>query len=116
MRATQILTLQSNSNVTRSEDFGRDNALRILQKYRPHIACFNDDIQGTGIVGLAAVIAGLHVSHVPLEDARIVVFGAGSAGIGVSDRLVSTIAIQAHKSNSDARKQVWYVPQSSLFL
>ncbi|KAL3422218.1 malic enzyme [Phlyctema vagabunda] len=57
------------------EDFGLPNARRILDKYRPTIPCFNDDVQGTGCVTLAAVTAGLHVSNIKLTDMRMVIFG-----------------------------------------
>ena len=104
------------SNIPFSEDFGRANALRILEKFRPRFSCFNDDIQGTGIVALAAVLAGLHVSHIRQEDARIVVFGAGSAGIGVSSRIAANIAVQANKPIQEARKQIWYVSHPKFLL
>lgn len=99
---------------TSSEDFGRENAKRILDKYKPQIACFNDDIQGTGIVALAAIFAGLHVSHVRLQDARVVIFGCGSAGVGVADRIVASVAVETQQSMAETSKQVWYVSQSSL--
>lgn len=51
-------------------------ARRILDKYRPQMACFNDDVQGTGCVTLAAILAGLHISKVKLEEMRVVVFGS----------------------------------------
>ena len=58
------------------------NAHRILDRYRDRILTFNDDIQGTGAVNLAAVLSGVAVSGVPLADHRVVIFGAGSAGSG----------------------------------
>ena len=84
-----------------------NNARRILDLYRPHMACFNDDVQGTGCVVLAAVMAGLHVSKVKLTDMRMVVFGAGTAGTGIADQVRDAIAAESEKSKEDALKQIW---------
>ncbi|MCF3128937.1 NAD-dependent malic enzyme [Streptomyces olivochromogenes] len=69
------------------EDFGPANARRILDRYRPSEFTFNDDIQGTGAVNLAAVLSGVRASGVPLREHRVVIFGAGTAGIGIADQL-----------------------------
>ncbi len=92
-----------------SEDFGLENARRILDKYRPDMACFNDDIQGTGCITLAAIMSGLHVSKVKLGDMRTVIYGSGTAGIGIADQVRDAIAIEAEKSKEDAIKQIWQV-------
>lgn len=89
------------------EDFGLNNARRILDKYTPQIACFNDDVQGTGCVTLAAVMAAFHVSGVRWEDARIVMFGAGSAGTGIADQLKDAISQNTGKSVEEAGQQIW---------
>ena len=69
------------------EDFGPDNANRILDRYRDRLLTFNDDIQGTGAVNLAAVLSGVAASGVPLAEHRVVIFGAGSAGVGIAREL-----------------------------
>ncbi|MEU2422520.1 NAD-dependent malic enzyme [Streptomyces sp. NPDC007851] len=69
------------------EDFGPANARRILDRYRPQEFTFNDDVQGTGAVNLAAVLSGVKASGTPLRAHRVVVFGAGTAGIGIADQL-----------------------------
>ncbi|MEW2302827.1 NAD-dependent malic enzyme [Streptomyces sp. NPDC006655] len=69
------------------EDFGPANARRILDRYRPQEFTFNDDVQGTGAVNLAAVLSGVKASGTPLREHRAVVFGAGTAGIGIADQL-----------------------------
>ena len=91
------------------EDFGLQNARRILDKYRPHIPCFNDDVQGTGCVTLAAIMAGLHVGNTKLQDLRMVVFGSGSAGTGIADQVRDAIAADSSKSKEEAAKQIWWV-------
>ncbi|KAI9821086.1 MAG: NAD-dependent malic enzyme, mitochondrial [Pycnora praestabilis] len=98
------------------EDFGLRNARRLLDKYRPDFACFNDDIQGTGCVTLAAVMAGLHVSKLKLEDMRLVVFGSGTAGTGIADQIRDAIAAESMKSKEDAAKQIWCVDKPGLLL
>ncbi|APA09296.1 hypothetical protein SS1G_12079 [Sclerotinia sclerotiorum 1980 UF-70] len=98
------------------EDFGLPNARRILDRYRPEMACFNDDVQGTGCVTLAAMMAGLHVSKIKLEDTRIVVFGSGTAGTGIADQVRDAIAADSEKSKEEAAKQIYCVDKPGLLL
>ncbi|KAI4182911.1 MAG: hypothetical protein LQ346_006455, partial [Caloplaca aetnensis] len=70
------------------------------------VPCFNDDIQGTGCITLAAVMAGLHVSDVKLKDMRMVVFGSGSAGTGIADQVRDAIATESGISEEEAAKQI----------
>jgi malate dehydrogenase (oxaloacetate-decarboxylating) len=67
------------------EDFGAGNARRILERYRNRICTFNDDMQGTGAVVLGGVLAATRVAGMSLAEQRVVVFGAGTAGIGIAD-------------------------------
>ena len=64
------------------EDFGVTNARKLLERYRPELPCINDDVQGTGVVTLAAIQSAAWVSKMELADLRMVVFGSGSAGAG----------------------------------
>ncbi|KAJ5184159.1 hypothetical protein N7492_001775 [Penicillium capsulatum] len=98
------------------EDFGLHNARRILDKYQTQIPCFNDDIQGTGCVTLAAMMAALHVSSVKLKDVRVVIFGAGTAGTGIADQIADTIATEAQRSKSEASKQIWCLDKPGLLV
>ncbi|QSZ36377.1 hypothetical protein DSL72_006253 [Monilinia vaccinii-corymbosi] len=98
------------------EDFGLSNARRILDRYRSDIACFNDDVQGTGCVTLAAMLTGLQVSKVKLEEARIVIFGSGTAGTGIADQVRDAIAADSGKSKEEAAKQIYCVDKPGLLL
>ena len=69
------------------EDIGSSNASRILDRWRHRVLAFNDDIQGTGAVNLAAVLSALRVKKVALADQRVVIFGAGTAGVGVATQM-----------------------------
>ncbi|TKA81173.1 hypothetical protein B0A49_01886 [Cryomyces minteri] len=98
------------------EDFGLHNARRILDKYQPEIACFNDDVQGTGCVTLAAIMAASHVSKVKLQDMRFVLFGSGTAGTGIADQIKDAIAHESGKSKDEAGQQIWCVDKPGLLL
>ena len=95
------------------EDFGPGNAHRILDRYQERILTFNDDIQGTGAVNLAAVLSGVTVSGVPLSEHRVVIFGAGSAGSGVARQLVQAF-VGAGLDEDTARRRVWAVDRPGL--
>jgi len=69
------------------EDFSGANAARLLARYRDQLCTFNDDIQGTAAVTTATLISAIHVAGVPLEQQKIVVFGFGSAGLGITQML-----------------------------
>ncbi|KAL8920494.1 MAG: hypothetical protein Q9208_006243 [Pyrenodesmia sp. 3 TL-2023] len=98
------------------EDLGLSNARRILDKYSQQIPCFNDDVQGTGCITLAAIMAGLHVSNLDLKDMRMVVFGSGSAGTGIADQVQDAIATESGKSEEEAAKQIWCVDKPGVLL
>ena len=73
------------------EDFGANNGRRIVERYRDHVCTFNDDIQGTGSVAMAAVMAAMRIQNAKLSDQRIIIFGAGSAGIGIAEHIGSAM-------------------------
>lgn len=97
------------------EDFGRGNARRILNKFQNELCTFNDDIQGTGAVTLAALLAASQVSGIDLTKHRIVVFGAGSAGTGISDQIVDAL-MQRGLSLEEAYKRFWLIDRQGLLI
>ncbi len=95
------------------EDFGPYNAYSNLIKYRQKICSFNDDIQGTGVVTIAAILAGLRQTKQTLAQQRIVIFGAGSAGMGVTESIYK--AMLANGMDADAAKNCfWLVDRAGL--
>ncbi len=97
------------------EDFGRGNARRILDQFQNQLCTFNDDIQGTGAVTLAALLAACDVTGVKLQDQKIVVFGAGSAGTGISDQIIDAM-VKDGLSVEEARKRFWLIDRQGLLL
>lgn len=88
------------------EDFGANNAHRILNRYRDQICTFNDDIQGTAAVVVAAALSAVRAAGSHLADQRIVVFGAGTAGIGIAD-LMCEVMVRDGMSLAEARSRFW---------
>lgn len=95
------------------EDFGTVNAHKLLAKYRDTACVFNDDIQGTAAVVLAAVLAGVRRTGGRLTDQRIVVFGAGAAGIGISNTMRDAM-IEHGLTKEEASRQFWCVDKQGL--
>ncbi|EAG9319380.1 NAD-dependent malic enzyme [Listeria monocytogenes] len=98
------------------EDFGRANASRILHNYRDKICTFNDDIQGTGAMVVAAVLATIQVSQIPLSEQKIIIFGAGTAGIGIADQLSAQLMRETGLPFETAKKHFYLVDRNGLVL
>jgi malate dehydrogenase (oxaloacetate-decarboxylating) len=97
------------------EDFGPSNGRRILEKYRNAICTFNDDVQGTGAITLAAIYTALRVAGTDIRDQRVVIFGAGTAGIGNADQ-IRIAMMQAGLSKEEATRHFWCVDIQGLLL
>jgi malate dehydrogenase (oxaloacetate-decarboxylating) len=95
------------------EDFAPGNGRRILEKYRNRFCTFNDDVQGTGAITLAAAISAVRVCGTPLRNQRVVIFGAGAAGIGVADQLGNAM-VREGLSPAEAIKRFWCVDRPGL--
>jgi malate dehydrogenase (oxaloacetate-decarboxylating) len=95
------------------EDFGPEHARAILTKYSPDYCVFNDDVQGTGAVVMAAVYSGLKVAGTRMKDQKLVVFGSGTAGVGIADQ-VRDAMIADGATQEQATAQVWLVDKQGL--
>jgi malate dehydrogenase (oxaloacetate-decarboxylating) len=95
------------------EDFGASNARRILDRYRTQLCTFNDDMQGTGAVVLGGVIAASRASGQRLADHRVVIFGAGTAGIGIAD-LIRDAMVREGLSRAEATSRFWCLGRRGL--
>ena len=95
------------------EDIGIANARRLLSRYREQLLSFNDDVQGTGAVNLAAVLAAVRATGRQLAEHRFVIFGAGSAGTGIADQLSAALVV-AGLTEEEARARFWAVDRHGL--
>jgi malate dehydrogenase (oxaloacetate-decarboxylating) len=95
------------------EDFGPGNARRILVTYGDTYRIFNDDMQGTGAITLAATLSAIRVTGVPMREQKLVVFGAGTAGVGIADQLRDAM-IRDGAPAGQATEQVWLVDKQGL--
>ncbi len=95
------------------EDFAQLHANRLLARHRDTICSFNDDIQGTAAVTVAAIVSGLGTARTPVADLRLVVVGAGSAGTGIADQAVRAM-VAAGLSETEAVRRCWLVDRDGL--
>ena len=95
------------------EDFSPSNGRRILEKYREQISTFNDDMQGTGAITHAAAISAVRVCGTPLRNQRVVIFGAGTAGIGIADQIRDAMVGEG-LSKEEATRHFWCVDKQGL--
>ncbi|POY76220.1 putative Malate dehydrogenase (oxaloacetate-decarboxylating) (NADP(+)) [Rhodotorula taiwanensis] len=95
------------------EDFHTTLAFPLLHNNREIYPCFNDDIQGTGAVILAGAIRAFRLNGVPLEDQKILFFGAGSSGVGVAETICKYFELQG-MSEEEAKSKFWLVDSRGL--
>lgn len=96
------------------EDFGTSNAYRILDRYKEKIPCFNDDIEGTGAVTVASIKSALHVTQSSPKDCRILMFGAGSAGVGIANQIVDNLVNYEGLSEAEAKQYIFLMDRHGL--
>jgi malate dehydrogenase (oxaloacetate-decarboxylating) len=87
------------------EDFKQHNALRLLDRYRDRLPSFNDDIQGTSVIGVAGILAGIRATGTALRDHRFVLAGGGAAGIGIA-RLIEAALLEAGATPAEVRRSI----------
>jgi malate dehydrogenase (oxaloacetate-decarboxylating) len=97
------------------EDFGPSNARRILNEYRDDARIFNDDMQGTGAITLAAILAGMRVAGTRPSEQRVVIFGAGTAGVGIADQ-IRAVMVADGLSEDEATRRFWLVDKPGLLV
>lgn len=97
------------------EDFAKNNATRMLERYRDRLLTFNDDIQGTAAVATGALLSAINVTGVPLTEQRVAVLGAGSAGCGIAS-LIRAAMVDAGLSESEAARRFFMVDRDGLLL
>src|SRR4029077_18273088 len=90
------------------EDFGANNARRILVTYRDRYRIFNDDMQGTGAVCMAGLCNALKVTGTRWRDQRVVILGGGTAGVGIADQIRDQMARDGLTAEQ-ATRQIWIV-------
>jgi malate dehydrogenase (oxaloacetate-decarboxylating) len=97
------------------EDFAKNNATRLLERYRDRLCTFNDDVQGTAAVATGALLAAVNVTGVPLTEQRVAVLGAGSAGCGIA-ALIRAAMRDAGLSDSEAATRFFMVDRDGLLV
>ena len=97
------------------EDFGASNARRILDKYTAQVCTFNDDMQGTAAVVLAAAFSAVRAAGGRMRDQRVVIHGAGTAGLGIAD-MMRDVMVREGLSHEEATRRFWALGSRGLLV
>ncbi len=113
--AVRVITTKFPNVFLHWEDFGRANARRNLLRFRKKICTFNDDMQGTGATAVAAILSGLLSAKMTIEESKIVIFGAGTAGVGIADQLV-LLMLELGMDRKTAEEKIWLIDRQGLLM
>ncbi len=97
------------------EDFAKHHAFELLSRYRERILSFNDDIQGTGATGLAALMTAARIKGVAMRDMRYAIVGMGEAGSGISDNIKAAMVAEG-LSEHEAKLRIFALDKQGLLL
>ncbi|XP_058764866.1 NAD-dependent malic enzyme 59 kDa isoform, mitochondrial-like [Vicia villosa] len=103
--------------IVQFEDFQMKWAFETLKRYRQRFCMFNDDIQGTAGVALAGLLGTVRAQGRPLSDfakQKIVIVGAGSAGLGVLNMAVQAVSKMSGCSETEAKRQFFLLDKDGL--
>jgi malate dehydrogenase (oxaloacetate-decarboxylating) len=97
------------------EDFAKNNATRLLERYRDRLSTFNDDVQGTAAVATGTLLSAINITGVPLIEQRIAVLGAGSAGCGIASLILKAM-VDAGLAEGEAARRFCMVDRDGLLV
>jgi malate dehydrogenase (oxaloacetate-decarboxylating) len=98
------------------EDFGKETAFTLLERYKHRVLSFNDDIQGTGATAAAALRTAMAIAKRPLSGERFAILGFGQAGSGVANALVTMMQSEDGISQEDARRRIFAIDLPGLLM
>ena len=97
------------------EDFAKNKAFKLLERYRERILSFNDDIQGTGATACSALITAARLQGKSFKDMRFVIVGMGQAGTGIADR-IRNIMVEEGIGNEEIRERIFAIDKQGLLV
>jgi malate dehydrogenase (oxaloacetate-decarboxylating) len=97
------------------EDFSQQNAFSVRDAFIDELISFNDDIQGTGAIALAAILSAIKIKNEKLADQRILIHGGGAGGVGIAEQLMNAM-IEEGLSEKEALKRIFMIDSKGLIV